>query len=176
MNPPLPPAPDPWLLVVGIVCVVGFWCLVVAMISVIGGWHSLGKTYRAVETIFRIAGGNEGRRFRWASLSMGPRYFPTNYGNCVQVAVDDQGIGLKVWLIFRILHPPLMIPWSAIKHCDLDKLFFFYWRATVWLNDRRQPIRFYGSCAQEIERAWSQQNRSGSTDRPIAKDADAVDV
>ena len=162
MNPPWPPAPDPWFFVVGVVCGIGFWCCVLAMVSYVGGWHSLAKTYRDEATSFRIAAGEEGRRFRWASLSMGPSYFPTNYGSCVNLVIDDHGIGLKVSLIFRFLHPPLLIPWSAIEKCELDKLFFFYWRATVHLIGRPHPLRFYGRCAQEVERVWSKHTTAAS--------------
>ena len=166
--------PDAWMIVVGVPLVVLFWCSVVVMISFIGGWHSLAKVYRAEETTFRIARRDEGKRFRWASLAMGPNYFP-KYGNCVNVVVSERGIGLRVWLIFRVFHPPLLIPWSAVESCDLDKQILIFTRATVYLRDRSNPIRFYGKCAWQIESDWANRNAAGDAQVPLgyARTSDA---
>lgn len=155
MNPALPPLPN-WLMsFVWILLWIGLWCLVVAAISLIGGWNALAKSYRRGESTFRIAGQEEGVRFRWASLSMGLPFFPANYGNCVTVFVGEQGIGVNVMPLFRVLHPPLLIPWNAIEKCKLDRWLRVYWRATVNLRDLRYPVCFYGRAGKEISRAWA---------------------
>jgi hypothetical protein len=132
-----------------------FWCCVVASISFIGGWHALAKRFRAEEKIFRIAESDDGKRFRCASMTMGPRYFPTNYGNCLTIRVSREGIRIKVWPMFRIFHPPLLIPWPDIESCEREKLLFFS-RTAVYLNGRRHAMRFSGAAGQEIFSAWWQ--------------------
>jgi hypothetical protein len=150
----LPQIPN-WLLpFVGIPVGMVFWCLVVASISFIGGWHALAKSYRREESMFRIAGANEGEQFRWASLSMGPPFFPTNYGNCVTVFVGELGIGLQVMPLLRMLHPPLLIPWDAIEKCELDKEMLIFSRVKVEVGVLPHALRIYGRAAQAIESAW----------------------
>src|SRR5262245_25875598 len=109
-----PPLPDWEFLLLGIPILMLFWSGIIAVVSVIGGWYTLAKRFRQEETTFRIGGATNGevKKFGWSTLKMGPRFFPTNYGSCVTVSVGEQGIGLKVMPGFRILHPPLLIPWS----------------------------------------------------------------
>ena len=87
-----------------------FWSGIIAGIAYLGGWHALARHFRLEQTTFRISDAADGKRFRCASMSMGPKNFPTNYGNCLTIRVHSEGIDLKVWPIFRILHPPLRIP------------------------------------------------------------------
>jgi hypothetical protein len=155
MMPALPQNLGPWLFVFWAVLFLCFWSLVVALISIVGGWRYLAKSYPAEETTFRIAGGNVGKRFRWTSLVLGPRFFPTNYGNCVNVVVNDLGIRIAVMPLFRTLHPPILIPWSAIERSTLDRQFQFFTRATVEVTGSAHPLRFYGNCAREIDRVWA---------------------
>lgn len=165
MNPAMPPLPI-WLwILIGIPLVIGSWCLLIALISLVGGWHALAKSYRKEETTFRIADSSDGERFRWASLSMGPPLFPTNYGNCVTVFVGERGIGVRVMPLFRVLHPPLLIPWNAIEKCELDRIFLVYWRARAYLSDRRYPICFYGQAGKDIYNVWFTRGTMPATDK-----------
>jgi hypothetical protein len=43
------------------------------------------------------------------------RYFNSNYGGCLSIVVNQQGLGLRVLWPFRVGHPPLYIPWSQIN-------------------------------------------------------------
>jgi hypothetical protein len=131
------------------------WSGVIAAIAYFGGWHELAKTFREEHTTFRIAEAKGGRRFRCASLSMGPKYFPTNYGNCLSIGVSGDGIDLQVWPMFRVLHPPLHIPWQAIVRCERETYFRAFCRTVAYLKNQRHPIRFYGAAGKEIFTAWS---------------------
>jgi hypothetical protein len=66
--------------------------------------------------------------------------------------------------LLRVLHPPLLIPWSAIEKCELDKWFLVYWRARVYLNGRRYPLCFYGRAGQEMFRQWTRRADFGAAD------------
>jgi len=128
--------------------------VLVAIISKVGGWYQLSKLYPAEETTYRMADESTNKSFRWASLVMGPPYFPTNYGNCLSVVVSAQGIRVAVGLLFRTLHPPLFIPWSAVRNCTLDRTLAIFTRATVEITGVAHPLQFYGNCAREIDRVW----------------------
>ena len=39
-------------------------------------------------------------------------FFGCNYSGCLSVCVGEDGIGVKVWPLFDVLHPPLLIPWT----------------------------------------------------------------
>lgn len=153
--PALPQNLGPWLFLLWAVLFLCFWSLVIALMSLLGGWHYLAKAYPAEETTFRIAGDRTGKRFRWTSLVMGPRYFPTNYGNCVNVVVSDLGIRIAVTPLFRSLHPPILVPWSAIESCNLGRQMLLFTCATINVSRVNNALKFYGKCAEEIDRVWS---------------------
>jgi hypothetical protein len=80
------------------------WCLVCALLSYIGGWTPLAK------------------RFRWQSAFVGDRWrfqsgqmrWHVNYGNCLTVGGNAQGLYLAVLPLFRFRQPPLLIPWEEV--------------------------------------------------------------
>ncbi len=168
MNAPGQPGAELWLLILLIAFPI-VWCSIVAGISRISGWHALAKSYRAEETTFRIAEVDGSQRFRWASMTTGPSCFPTNYSNCLTLSVGPEGIGLKAWPMFRFGHPPLLIPWSAITHCKLDKYWMVTCRATVDLHSPCHPLRFYGGAAQAIDRMFAARVASKSKAAPVAE-------
>jgi hypothetical protein len=156
MNLPLPPNFAFWEAVLIGAALPIFWCLIIAFASVLGGWYRLSKLYPADQTRFGIAGENDGRRFSWTTLVMGPPLFPTNYGNCVNVVVNEWGIRVDVALLFRTLHPPFLIPWSAVENCRLDRQLAIFTRATVEVAGVPYPLRFYGRAARAIECQWTE--------------------
>jgi hypothetical protein len=153
----LPAQPGPELLLVFFLLFAILWCGGIASISVIGGWYGLAKLFRAEERVFRIAEAEEGERFRCASMTMGPKYFPTNYGNCLTVHVSRDGIGIKVWPLFRFLHPPLLISWHHVEKCEREKFFLILSRTAVYLRNRHHSLCFYGSAGKAIYNRWLQQ-------------------
>jgi hypothetical protein len=161
-NMPAVPAPNlDWqFLLLAIPAFLCFWSFVVANIAIIGGWHRLGKLYRRDDVTFSIADGRPVEKYRWSSLKMGPRFFPTNYGNCITVSLSDEGLGLKVMPLFRPLHPPLLVPWSAVESCALDKELGFFDRAAIQLVGVPHPIRIYGRAGRAVD-AYLAAHRSG---------------
>ncbi|MGD9635064.1 MAG: hypothetical protein AB7G28_02905 [Pirellulales bacterium] len=149
---PLQPA-DWQFALVAIPLLLVFWSLVIAIVSLVGGWHNLAKQFRRQETTFRIST-EPIEKFRWASLKMGPVYFPTNYGSCVTVTLSDDGLGLAVMPLIRPLHPPLLIPWNAIEGCTLGKELALFDRAKVQLREFANPLRIYGRAGRAVYRNW----------------------
>ena len=83
-------------------------------ISYTGGWHSLSRR-------FRFRGKFQGQRWRCQNIQMRGI---AGYHNCITLGVSPQGLYLAVSLpLFRIAHPPLLIPWDEISLTH-GKLFF----------------------------------------------------
>jgi len=81
----------------------------------VSGWWKLSQFYRA-----RVSPDGKKLWFQSASMRMG-----MNYGNCLILVVNPDGIYLSVLFLFRIGHPPLFIPWTDIAMRERRFLFFF---------------------------------------------------
>lgn len=81
-----------------------FWCLVTLLISWLGGWHGLAACYASRAVLH-----GPSRHFESAYLgSLG------RYRSCLTVGVDEAGLHLAVFFLFRPGHPPLFIPWADV--------------------------------------------------------------
>ena len=80
------------------------WIGIGVLISHIGGWALLAKTYQA-PTDF------SGERWRFESAGM--RYW-ISYNSCLTVGASYEGLYVSILFLFRIGHPPLLIPWREI--------------------------------------------------------------
>jgi hypothetical protein len=94
------------------VIVVGFvvafsaiWCFVCWLISIIGGWRRLAQHYRTSDTP-----NGPGLFARFLRLGI------SSYRRTVTVHITPAGLHLAVMPLFRLGHPPLMIPWSAVRN------------------------------------------------------------
>jgi len=68
------------------------------------GWSKLAAHFRTDIT-------PEGQHFSMVS----GRLAHANYSNVLTVCITPQGLYLSVMLLFRVGHPPLLIPWDAIQ-------------------------------------------------------------
>lgn len=84
---------------------VGFWCLITWILSLISGWSALSKQFRLVGPFDGVSDGMQSGRMRWG----------VNYGNCLRLGANGQGLYLATLFLFRPGHPPLLIPWSQIR-------------------------------------------------------------
>jgi len=93
------------------------WILVPFIIVRVGGWSLLAKVYLAQgsDTL-------DGERWRFQSIQM---RWATNYNNCVTVRTNALGLGFSVLSLFRLGHPPLLIPWSDITVHKVKRSRFF---------------------------------------------------
>jgi len=46
------------------------------------------------------------------------------YGNCLTVGANIDGLYLATSPLFRLAHPPLLIPWNEVSHSKRRILFF----------------------------------------------------
>ncbi len=80
------------------------WSLGCKVVSLLG-WNSLTKLYTALSPA-------KGTLHSAQSITIG-RF--GNYTGCATLHTDARGLHLAVLPIFRISHPPLFIPWSAVR-------------------------------------------------------------
>ena len=92
-----------------------FWIAICMLLSIISGWKSLSADYRANFPF-------NGKKFRMKSGSM---RWGTNYGGCLTIGANKEGLYLAIFPIFRIYHPPLFIPWEDIS-TEIGKQWVFF--------------------------------------------------
>jgi hypothetical protein len=95
-QPPFPP----WL---PLVMLPVMWVVVSIAISVTGGWSALATRYRT-----DAPAPPNVRYMQWATFGWAA------YKGVLTIGYTDEGLYLGMLFLFRIYHPPLLIPWSAI--------------------------------------------------------------
>lgn len=120
MNPPSDPSP-PWLIpliVAGFPLVfIPMWCGVCFLLSRIGGWSRLAEKYPGSAT--PTGAGFAGQVGRMGGV---------NYKAILTIHTSPDGLHLSVMKLFRVGHPPILIPWTEIHHAKLRR---FFWSESV---------------------------------------------
>lgn len=80
---------------------VGFFTLF--LIASIGDWRRLAKSFRARHQ-------PDGKTFHFRSAGVGM----VSYGNILTICISTDGLYLALFFPFRLMHPPLLIPWNEI--------------------------------------------------------------
>lgn len=92
-----------------------FWMLICQLLSKLSGWKKLAQKYTSTKTSnFNIS--------HFGSCKMGL----TNYNNCVKYGSDYMGLFIGVWMIFKMGHPDLYIPYQDIKVGVINGKFLKY--------------------------------------------------
>jgi hypothetical protein len=82
-----------------------------------------------------------------------------NYRSCVTAVADEDGIHLRISLIFRFMHPPLLIPWSAIGSITQKKILFFTQYEAV-VEPTGTKITFGRRTGKAVFEQWQQYTAS----------------
>jgi len=127
---------------------VGIWLLAIGLLAAVGGWRSLAASYAAPEG-FEPEPEN---RYRFRSIQLRSGFLlRSNYRGSMTVGLTSQGLYLVPFVLFRFLHKPLLIPWTAITDCDEGS---FLWMQWIDMTVRDRPvIRVYGAVG---DAAWGQ--------------------
>jgi hypothetical protein len=80
--------------------------------TVSGQWRSLAVRFPAPDTP-----PHGERRFGFSSLRM-MSGIGGIYQGCVTIGVSERGLSLTIWAPIRLFHPPLLIPWRAVRSCE----------------------------------------------------------
>ena len=109
-------SPSPWLVVGSIVGFILGWCMINLVTGTFGNWGRLAKTYRAHAR-------PEGKAFHLQNITT--RLFIENV-LCTMV-VAAEGLYIAVLPIYRMGHPPLLIPWSEFSYVRTTRFLFWGW-------------------------------------------------
>jgi hypothetical protein len=148
------PQPFPvWIIPLFPLFFVGVWLFVVGLLAALGGWSALGRHFRdpgdaARGNFIELPG---------SSLMMrrAPIPFPVSYNHCVAVTVSGAGLHLRVMVLFRFRHPPLLIPWEQVERMEPGHHLF--WRTLrIRLRGTGTRISLVGDAGRVVEEAWAQ--------------------
>lgn len=103
-----------WLAFLFPILFVAIWVSVMRVISWMG-WSGLADRFAFDREVPPNA-----VRYGAQSLALGGKRFGTaNYGNCVNIWVDQRGLYLRPQLLFRMFHPLIHIRWDQIASAEV---------------------------------------------------------
>ena len=120
-------------------------CLVIFGLSRLG-WHQWWR---------RFPGGPtrppDGVTYSWRSARTGR--FGTRYNNCLKVTVASAGLYVVPLFLFRLFHPPLLLPWSCVRSVETQQVLGFRGLELLCEADGR-VFKFYlpSDAAETVER------------------------
>lgn len=128
------------------------WFAISAVLSLASGWHALARRFRSDEPV-------EGERVRCRATAMGWRGLPMSYGRCVYTTVGQRALALSVIAPFRLLHPPLVIPWAEVERCERVALWFRKC-VSVHVRGHGRGLTFHESVGEPMLEAWTRANEA----------------
>lgn len=120
------------------------WLGMTALLSHWGGWAHLARKYSSNEAV-------SGERFRFVSGSMGNRFFPVNYGNCLFVVLNARGLRLSILFPFRFQCPPLYVPWRDVESVS-ERRFLFFRFVVITIREQWPRISLWGPAGEAVLR------------------------
>jgi hypothetical protein len=101
---------NPWLFFLGL----SFnWVAVSFLFAYSSGWSQLAKQYRTSQSPPNNLSFMNSGRVGWVSFK-----------GCLNIGVTSKGLYLSVFPLFRLGHPPLLIPWTAVISAERTKFLF----------------------------------------------------
>jgi hypothetical protein len=117
------------------------WVIVGKVISIASGWKALAEKY-PVRTPFS----GERHKFQSARMRRG-----MNFNNCLTIGANHMGLYLSVFVLFRIGHEPIFIPWSEIS-ASVEKGRFANYIKLSFLRSPENWIKISQKLYQRLER------------------------
>ena len=102
-----------WSIPVFLVGFAAFWCLISKVLSLMA-WGRLAAEYAAPDQ----SRPTDGFRLARAKLGM------VSYQGVINADATPTGLVLSVLFLFRVGHPPLLVPWAAFEPIKIHK---FLW-------------------------------------------------
>ena len=136
------------IVVLSLLGFVVWWCLLIWCMSWLSGWRTLARHYHLADRF-------PGRTHRFQHLSLGW----SNYGGCVTVGSNADGLYLAAMLPVRPGHRPLFIPWSEVRSAEFFKKWYGSWlelrtSAAPWVR-LRLPERIGKRVAADANQSWA---------------------
>jgi hypothetical protein len=118
-----------------------FWIGIITLVAHLSGWATLARHYRTQEEMPSDA-------LHWRSAMIGI----SRYNRVLTVAVTEEYIFLKPFVLFSFSHPPLRIPRSDIK-LSKGKMFFIQ---TINLAVGSPPLATIKFYKNEFPSLWAE--------------------
>ena len=96
---------------------IAFWCAISFVIASVGGWRLLAARYPANADDFN------GKRWHMRS---GRMRWTTRYNGVLTIGADMRGLYLSVFILFRVGHAPIYVPWDFAEVREQRGLVFSY--------------------------------------------------
>jgi hypothetical protein len=135
---------------------IGLWLFVCALFAVISGWVFLARRYRATDR-------PEGKKVRGQVKQIG--IVPER--EVTHMIVSRSGLYLYESILFRFLHPPLLIPWPDIRlKKEFKTLWWYYYRLNLGsITTITVTRKAYNEMRQHMK------EKSGIYNEPVHSDA-----
>jgi|WetSurMetagenome_2_1015567.scaffolds.fasta_scaffold00263_7 hypothetical protein len=127
----------------GIIFFIILWCLVIAILSLVSGWYQLSKKYPCPADLQII------HDCGLTSLTLGIPYFPVSFSNCVFVRIANEGIIISILFLFRLLCPPILIPWNEVE--SVQRIRYMFMNSTLLnIKNNKRRFRFFWSAGDTL--------------------------
>jgi hypothetical protein len=121
----------------------GMWLTVTWLLSYVSGWAFLARHYRAARPF-------AGRYERIRASQMGPLGPFGGARNALYVAIDPQGLHLRMFILFRVNCRDLFIPWDEIT-VTRGRSFFMDFVEFHFRQAPRIGVRIFGKAGDVIK-------------------------
>lgn len=123
-----------WSIPVFLVGFAAFWCLISKLLSLMA-WGRLAAEYGRPGP----AELTNGIRLARAKLGM------VSYQGVIKADATPAGLALSVLFLFRVGHPPLLVPWAAFEPIKAHKfLWTTYYTTAMRVGNGRVGFQFSG--------------------------------
>jgi hypothetical protein len=119
------------------------WCMVGKLLGHLGGWQELHARYAYDDAMPADAWRMKSGKMGWV-----------NYNNVLTVAPMKSGLALATFILFKIGHPPILIPWSDIKKVEMAKGWIMGHTQLTLSRIGDPEIRIYGPAGEAVHAAW----------------------
>ncbi len=124
-----------------------FWVLVLWLIAEFG-WAKIARRYP-------LRGTYHGPVSTFESGVIG---YGARYNGVLAVGWGEQGLFLHVFVLFRIHHPPLLIPWEEIEEAIFDR-YWFTDRLRLRMRESDVPtVTLYSGVARLVLEAYQRES------------------
>jgi hypothetical protein len=152
-----PSIAEPLLLLLYPLFLVAIWGATLTALSIGGGWRTLALRFPATA---RPAG----QLWTFASGALRTRLLPIHYGSCLTVTVGETGVGVRILFVFRPLHAPLLIPWSAIDSVTREAGSLRRRAAVIAVRDFDRRLVLYGNAGEKVAATFERMKASATLD------------
>jgi hypothetical protein len=123
------------------------WIVVNIVLSLMSGWFQLSRKFPCPKDF------QAKYSFRLTTMTLGIPYLPVGYRNCIYIRIGEAGIKISILFLFRILNPPILIPWreiESVKRVKPKLVNMLVHSTIVNIRNDTKRFRFYFSAGNTI--------------------------